>query len=179
MKKWELARNIQKIHAAILGASYKREGERICVSVVTLHGCEFVFPSGNFIFQFQSQSHLLKRELYFTFYKKRRKNNLVVFPFCQPVAQHLHSRCPVAPWVWLCNTRSFSVVFFSKLPGCADSQILQLREQRSRTLDVEAFGSLCWAFQACPISWMNATTPAKTATFWKQTTHPLPPPSCL
>jgi len=36
VKEWELARNIQKIHAVFLGASYKREGDRICVSVVTL-----------------------------------------------------------------------------------------------------------------------------------------------
>lgn len=46
-------------------------------------------------------------------------------------------------------------------------------------LDVKAFSSLCWALEACPISWMNARTPLKTGTFWKQTNNPLPPPSCL
>lgn len=68
MNEQELARNSQKIHATILGVSHKREGENICVSVVTLYGRELVFPSGNFIFQFQSQSHLLKKDLYFAFY---------------------------------------------------------------------------------------------------------------
>lgn len=68
MNEWELARNTQKIHATILGASHKREGENICVSVVTLYGRELVFPSGNSIFQFQSQSLFLKRDLYFAFY---------------------------------------------------------------------------------------------------------------
>lgn len=64
LKEWELARNIQRTHASILGAAYEREGERICVSVVTLCGYEFVFPSGNFIFQFQSQSCLLTRSIF-------------------------------------------------------------------------------------------------------------------
>lgn len=48
MKEWELARNIQKIHAAIHDPAHKREGERICISVVILYGCEFGFASGNF-----------------------------------------------------------------------------------------------------------------------------------
>lgn len=85
LKEWELARNIQKTHASILGASYEREGERICVLVVTLCGYEFVFPSGNFIFQFQSQSCLLTRSIICLAEKNKAKQSKwspVAFPFC-------------------------------------------------------------------------------------------------
>lgn len=99
LKEWELARNIQKTHASILGASYEREGERICVLVVTLCGYEFVFPSGNFIFQFQSQSCLLKRSIICLAEKTKQ------------------SRANGALWPSL-SALAFQVAFAQRLPCC-------------------------------------------------------------
>lgn len=141
MKEWELARNNQKICASILGASYKREGESICVLVVTPRGCELVFPSGNFIFQFQSQSCLLTRDLYFAFYKTQPKPKLTepcsLSFLSEHVRQHFHWGCPCCTLVWLCNAGVFSG-FLSQVPRRCWVLIFSAQAAEPMVLDVKA-----------------------------------------
>lgn len=104
--------------------------------MVALYGCEFGFPSGNFIFQFQSRSCLLKTDLCFAFKKNqtKTKTSLVAFPFCRNLSGnictyaavlHLESSCATQDrLVWFSSPGSWGVLraeFFSlgsRGPGC-------------------------------------------------------------
>lgn len=121
MKEWELARNIQKIHAAIHGPTQKRGG-RVCVQWLFYMDVNLILC----LVILNPESKLLsksnKKRKVFCLLKKleKKEKQLVTFPFCLSLWQHLDSHCPVAALVWHCNTRSFSAVFVFFSPSSQD-----------------------------------------------------------